>query len=440
MTKVAIIGGGPSGFAVARALMHEPHPFDIHIYDKQDRPGGVWIYTGKGPLYRDLTSNIHKLLMQYKGHEYGDDVPEFVDRRDVLTYVVNYSREVESHDNVTVHWSTTVDTITKKGNPIQPNGSDPADSTGKWDVILDNGQKFEYDFVLVASGHSYTPFIPTIPGLTELSQQPGRVMHTIVYDTPEPFRNKRVLIVGNSSSGHDVAIQLLSQTTNLLIARHSELPTDAAFEGLPTEEVEWKPAPSRINPETREVEFEDGSKAEVDVILLATGYLYRFAFLHQYQKNVAEPIHNLPVLDYPAEKRVANLHKYMFYIGDPTLAFVTLNIHVAPLPLAECQGAVIARVWSQRLQLPSREEMVKEENKLIAEKPGSKYLFLGNPKDMEYMNSLNDWVDSAGAGGFFAERWSPETVEIRNVSPLAKVPTLKEKLRANIAERKRHYG
>lgn len=437
MPKVAIIGGGASGFAVARALIHEPHPFDIHIYDKQDQPGGVWVFTGKGPVYRDLTSNINKLLMEYEGHSFGNDIPRFVDRRDILNYIANYSREVESHDSVTVHWSTPVETVTKKGN-YHPNGESETTTDAKWELVLNDGQKVEYDYVLVASGHYNTPFIPTIPGLPELSQQPGRVIHARHYVEPEGFRNNKVLIVGNSSSGVDLAIQILSQTTNLLISRHSESPTDVVFEDLPKEEVEWKPVATNINPETREVEFEDGSKAVVDVILLATGYLYRNAFLHQYHKEVAEAVHKLPVLDYPAEKRLANIHKYMFYIGDPTLAFVALNKNVSPLPFSECQGAVIARVWSNRLKLPSREDMVKEEAELVEQKPGAKYLVLGFPNDVEYMHSLNDWAESAGPGGFLAEKWGPEKEELRRITPQAKIPTFKEKIRANIAERKRH--
>lgn len=439
MPSVAIIGGGAAGFAAARALLHEPYPFDIHIYEKQEQPGGVWVYTGKGPVYRDLTSNIHKLLMQYEGHDFGDDIPRFVDRRDILTYIANYSREVESHDNVTVHYSTTVDALTKKGNSA-PSGPQPTDNNtnaSKWELSLSNGQVVEYDYVLVASGHYNTPFVPKINGLSELSEQPGRVIHARNYVEPEVFRNKKVLIVGNSSSGVDLAIQILAQTTNLLISRHTESPTDVVFEDLPKSEVEWKPVAVNVDPKTREVEFEDGSKAVVDVILLATGYLYRNDFLHQYHTEVAEAVHKLPVLDLPAEKRLANIHKYIFYIGDPTLAFVALNKNVSPLPFSESQGAVIARVWSNRLQLPSKEQMVKEENELVERKPGSEYLVLGYPYDVEYMHSLNDWAESAGPGGFLAERWGPEKEELRKITPLAKIPTFKEKVKANIAERQR---
>ncbi|KAI9753222.1 MAG: hypothetical protein M1815_006287 [Lichina confinis] len=45
------------------------------------------------------------------------------------------------------------------------------------------------------------------------------------------------------------------------------------------------------------------------------------------------------------------------YARDPTLAFVALPQRIIPFPFAECQAAIIARVWANRLKLPSLAEM-----------------------------------------------------------------------------------
>lgn len=59
----------------------------------------------------------------------------------------------------------------------------------------------------------------------------------------------------------------------------------------------------------------------------------------------------------------------------------------------------MARVWSGRLDLPSREEMVKWENETVKEKgEGKKWLWLKPPADGVYLNMLADWADSARPG------------------------------------------
>ena len=80
---VGVIGGGPSGFAVARALSAELSAgeslYDITIFERRSTTGGVWEFTGKGPLYRDLDTNIYQYLMEFKDHKFpSNDNPTFI--------------------------------------------------------------------------------------------------------------------------------------------------------------------------------------------------------------------------------------------------------------------------------------------------------------------------------------------------------------------------
>lgn len=86
---------------------------------------------------------------------------------------------------------------------------------------------------------------------------------------------------------------------------------------------------------------------------------------------------------------------------------------VLPMPLGEAQGAVVARVWSGRLQLPSKTHMDvwelerwrtqaeflqsrgKSINTVVLEKA---FHGMGYPQDLDYHNSLVKWAASASPG------------------------------------------
>ncbi len=93
-----------------------------------------------------------------------------------------------------------------------------------------------------------------------------------------------------------------------------------------------------------EVEFEDGSKHEVDAVVMCTGY-----------KSV------LPFLENKEINNYRELYKHVFMPDDPTIAFVGFarpNIGALP-PLAEMQARWIARVFAGEVSLPTAEQMKK---------------------------------------------------------------------------------
>ena len=63
-----------------------------------------------------------------------------------------------------------------------------------------------------------------------------------------------------------------------------------------------------------------------------------------------------------------------------------------PFPLAESQAAVVARVWSGRLPLPSQTEMQKWRKSVISDRgEGRGFHALTPPKDLEYMQRMYKW-------------------------------------------------
>lgn len=136
----------------------------------------------------------------------------------------------------------------------------------------------------------------------------------------------------------------------------------------------------------RAVRFVNGRvEKDVDAIVFCTGYFYSFPFLSS--------------LDPPLISdgtRTQHLYKHMFYIHHPTLVFIALNQKIIPFPLSEGQGAVIARVWANRLALPSKASMQQWEDNVIEQRgAGNRFHTLMFPLDVDYINELHEWSQQA---------------------------------------------
>ena len=246
-----------------------------------------------------------------------------------------------------------------------------------------------YDAIVVATGHYNTPHIPDIPGLTSF---PAKLTHSRNFRRAEDHTGETVLLIGNSASAVDIAVQLLPVVKKL----HQVILTAGPVP--PPAEIVVHLGISRFLP-TGEVEFVDGSRISgVDTVLFATGYLY-----------------TLPFLPLPLAKgeKVSGLFEHVFYAADPTLAFVGLATRVIPFPLVQSQGVWIAGVFSGRLQLPGN---------MPVEEKGH---FFGFPKDYEYMRLMEGYCGDGG--GMQPARWREwecwvrkRTVEIKQAFGEAK--------------------
>ena len=244
-----------------------------------------------------------------------------------------------------------------------------------------------YDAVVVASGHYNVPYVPDIKGISEWNQAyPGLISHSKFYRNSLPFADKKVIVVGNSASGIDIGAQIGQVCRQpLLVSQRSESfldPAPAAWKEELPQIAQFLP-PGKYE---RAVRFSNGRIEEhIDFILFATGYYYSYPFLSSLKP---------PVIS--SGLRINDVYKHLFHIEYPTLAFAVLNLKIIPFPLAENQGAVLARVWSGRLQLPSKEVM-REDEKLTEKEQGDGRAFhvLKFPKDAKYLNDLYDWAKMA---------------------------------------------
>lgn len=449
--KIGIVGAGPVGIAFARYLLAEKAFEQVEIWEQRDNVGGIWNLSSnqrskqipvpqtdprygqresdevkanggsrtdgldfESPLYDYLETNIPKPLMAFASKQFAPEDPLFPPHARVLDYLEEYAADLRH----LVHFRHKVCDL----------GLD-ATTTSDQDVWrmevedLHTGQRsiHLYDAVVVANGHFVVPIVPQINGLEAWNEAyPGAVIHSKAYRKPEDYAGQKVLVIGNSASGMDIAFQVSRQAQHpvLLSLRSASIfgvGTTPAWRRDVPQAVEFLPPSGH----TRAVRFEDGHIEEgIDQVIFCTGYFYSVPFMRDFQPPL--------VTD---GLRTQDVYRDLFHIHHPSLVLPVINQRVIPFPLSENQAAVVARVWSGRLQLPSVEEMRKWEASMIEIHGNGKYFHLRPfPEDCAQINSLYQWARSASrvpglendGQGLLGTAYSHESVWLRSQFPAIK--------------------
>lgn len=199
-------------------------------------------------------------------------------------------------------------------------------------------------------------------------------------------RAQKVVVVGNGASGLDIATQIIQYCKKPLLQSQRR---ESYLSAGPSPNKIEKPEIEEFLPDNRAVRFADGSvEKHVDTVLFSTGYFYSFPFITGLDPPlIGDGTH------------VKNLYQHVFYRSQPTLAFTALQQRVIPFPLSEAESAVIARLWSGRLTLPSEDDMKAWEDGVYKETGGGRdFHLLLFPKDANYINMMHQWAMSATHG------------------------------------------
>ncbi|KAI0533463.1 hypothetical protein GGR58DRAFT_486669 [Xylaria digitata] len=413
------------------------------------------------PMYENLHTNIPHTLMRYsdlgftadgRGKGTHQDCEIFPSRQAVQEYILQYARDVRH----LVRFSTQVADVslqTPASNTPEVVSEGTSKIRDKWNIrstnlITDVSRIESYDAVVVASGHYSTPYIPSVPDIDIFAaKHPGVISHSKTYRTPSAFSGKRVVIVGSASSGLDIASQISAVCAQpLIISARSPIADDMSEYLGVGDKVRVVGQIKRFLVDEREVEVysapaSSGADSEgeetterildVDAILFCTGYLYTFPFISASSLPSSTP----PLIT--DGRRVHGLARHFIHTYHPTLVFPGLPIKIIPFPLAEAQAAVFSRLWSNRLALPSHEELQgyereDEEGKGLegSRVPGEGKSFHVFPKggDARYINALHDWALRARDGqgeknGKWKEppSWGDEELWQRGIYAQAKI-------------------
>lgn len=268
----------------------------------------------------------------------------------------------------------------------------------------------EFDAICVCNGHYSLPVIPSLPGT---SQTCCRVLHSHSYRSPSSFKGRRVLVVGGSHSGIDIAHELVPFAESVTLSMKSEDRYQVLEQfvlqliqgaGKPVYADKIKKCPEVVRfSGQNQVVFSNATVAEFDAVIFATGYDYHFPFLPE------------RILSAPRDKRVHPLYKHLFHASYPcgSLSFIGIPWRVVPFPLCEVQARWVAKVLKGKVKLPSSAAMLAdiqlhykqlEENNL----PMAMAHMLVN-SGFDYLTSIN-MNDPEDA---FSYQISPETRTVR---------------------------
>jgi len=211
----------------------------------------------------------------------------------------------------------------------------------KWTTRGGGAHSETFDAVLVANGHYDAPYKPRLPGEEEwLAGDPSRqLVHSREYDDPESFRGQSVLVVGGRSSGVDIARELRGVATWVyVLEKKCQQPVTH-----PGEAVTHVPLGTRLcgDGQLRVGDAPDAPPVDgpaIERVVLATGYVYDFAFLDEADCE----------LRFKGQRHVTPLYQHMLHARKPSLGFVGITLAVpCPIPYFECQAAWIAEHWAR---------------------------------------------------------------------------------------------
>jgi hypothetical protein len=132
---------------------------------------------------------------------------------------------------------------------------------------------------------------------------------------------------------------------------------------------------------------------EIDIIVLCTGYQMVLPFLPQYNEPGATATSANDSTIVTDGTQFHNLHRDVFYIPDPTLAFVGVSFYTATFTLFEFQAIAVATLFSGISQLPSIESMREEYEDRVKEKGYGRSFHSLKGEEEAYVKSLMKWVN-----------------------------------------------
>jgi hypothetical protein len=260
---------------------------------------------------------------------------------------------------------------------------------------------------VVSSGHYHAPKVPNTPGLAKWKQLwPERVQHSKRYREPGNAHGKNFLLVGGSVSSTDIARELGPFANTIYQSQRNgsfDLPANMLPDnGYRIDEVVSYDAPevdrsgslasSDAIPAT--VTLKSGRKVcDIHHVILCTGYHLILPFLPHLHSDATPAEAADETVLVTDGTQFHNLHKDIFYISDPTLAFVGVPFFTATFTLFEFQAMVVAKVFSGQARLPTEKAMRAEYINRVATKGYGKAFHSLRDREAEYVEELLAWVN-----------------------------------------------
>ena len=409
---VCIVGAGSSGIVAAKILAERGIP--VEGFELGSDIGGIWRYrndSGRSPAYASLRTNTSKHRTAYRCHPV-DGPRDFVPNAELLGYFEGFVDRFGVRDHFRFETEVVGVGEIEGGFRVRtrPRGAGPADRGGG--PVEEHGP---YRAVVLAAGHHWDARMPRLSGSFT-----GSLIHSRDYRTPtDPvaIAGRRVLVVGIGNSACDIVCEVAEVADRTLLSTRrgahvlpkyllgrpidqwvtplsSRLPVDlqAGALGLLVsasrgDQRRWGiPRPAHrlghehptlsqdlprlaadgrveVKPDIETVDgaavrFVDGSRADLDAIICATGYHVGFPYLDDALLDRIDPGGAADRVNGRIRDNRIDLYRHVVSPDCPGLYFLGL---VQPLgaipPLAEAQAEWVADLLDGSAALPPVEEM-----------------------------------------------------------------------------------
>lgn len=381
--RVAIIGAGPCGlaqlqaFAAAQAQGAEIP--ELVCLEKQSDWGGLWNYTWRtgldqhgepvhSSMYRYLWSNGPKECLEFADYpfdaHFGQPIPSFPPREVLYDYIVG--RAKKSGVRQYIRFETAVRRVSydQGAGLFHITATNLADKTTTTET---------FDNVVVAAGHFSIPNVPRFAGVEKF---PGRVMHAHDFRDAQEFAGKNLLIIGSSYSAEDIGLQCHKYGAKSVTISYRTKPMgfkwpDGMREVPLLEELDGKTA-----------RFKDGSTAEVDALILCTGYQHHFPFLDDALR-----------LDTHNRLYPPGLYKGVVWEKNPKLFYLGMQDQYYTFTMFDAQAWFAREAILGRISLPSPEEMAKDSAAWVAREEKLEDPFQAIDFQTDYIRDLCSFSD-----------------------------------------------
>ncbi|GAP85402.1 putative dimethylaniline monooxygenase 2 [Rosellinia necatrix] len=204
--RIAVIGGGPAGLTALKTLREEG--FDAVVFERRNEIGGLWVFADDASytsVLRETMCNGSSFISGFSDFPMPKEYPAYITAYQVLDFFKSYA----SHFNLLPHVRLGI--IVQK---VIRNAADDA-----WDVhIIDSdgvAAVLSFDKVVFAHGRETLPLWPDMPNRDKFK---GTVLHGQAFKSPEPFKGKRVLVVGFGTTACETSLILLKHASKVYLS------------------------------------------------------------------------------------------------------------------------------------------------------------------------------------------------------------------------------
>ena len=206
-----VVGAGPAGLATSAELTRRG--VRHLVLERGDRIGYSW-----ANLYDSLTLHTGKHMSVLPGLRFDRATPLFPTRAHFLRYLERYAERFA----VPVRTGATVTRVEREGD--------------EW-LVRSTAGEFRARALVIATGIIASPRAPAFPGQERFR---GRLLHSVEYRRPDGFAGRRVLVVGVGNSGGEIGSELAGAGARVTVAVRSGanvVPLQLA--GIPIQYLSW---------------------------------------------------------------------------------------------------------------------------------------------------------------------------------------------------------